>query len=85
MFFSLISTAQTGLIVNEVSQGTGGTAEWVELVVIGNCGDVVNLQNWIIDDNNGIFTACGPGSSDNGTFGGHGVASGHIRFNTDPT
>ncbi|MDG1295876.1 MAG: hypothetical protein P8P48_01980, partial [Saprospiraceae bacterium] len=74
--------AQSGLVVNEFSQGTSG--EWIELVVVGNCE--VDLRGWIIDDNNGIFTDCGPGNNiEHGTFSGHGVAPGHIRFSNDAT
>ena len=74
--------AQGGLVINEVSQGTSG-GEWVELVVEGAC--TVDIRGWIIDDNNGLFTDCGPGNPENGAFPGHGVASGHLRFSNDAT
>ena len=75
--------AQSGLVVNEFSQGSPGQ-EWIELVVVGDCE--VDLRGWIIDDNNGIFTDCGPGNNiEHGTFSGHGVAPGHLRFSNNPT
>lgn len=65
-----------GLIVNELSNGSGGTREFVELVVLGTgaseaCGPV-DVRNWIIDDNNGDFS-CGPCATT-------GIAQGHIRL-----
>ena len=75
--------AQSGLVVNEFSQGSPGQ-EWIELVVVGDCE--VDLRGWIIDDNNGIFTDCGPGNNiEHGTFSGHGVAPGHLRFSNNAT
>ncbi len=69
--------AQTGLIVNEVSQGTGGVKEYAELIVIAPSGTCfVDIRNWIIDDNNGDFSG--------GPTVGAGIASGHIRFTNDP-
>ncbi|MEM8523740.1 MAG: gliding motility-associated C-terminal domain-containing protein [Bacteroidota bacterium] len=48
-----------GLIINEISNGPTGTvgnrAEYIELLVIGSSSDPtapVNLEGWIIDDNN---------------------------------
>lgn len=71
--FSLIAFSQTGLIVNEVSQGNSGTREYVELVVVAPAGTCfVDIRNWIIDDNNGDFSG--------GPITGSGIASGHIRF-----
>ena len=74
LIFSIGATAQ--LVINEVSQGTGGSDpdEYVELLVVGTktCTDsCVNLQNWILDDNNGFF-------------GGTGIAAGHIKFSNSP-
>lgn len=71
--FSLEVSAQ--LFINEVNQGPGGNPpnEYVELVVVGTktCIDsCANLQNWILDDNNGFF-------------GTSGIAAGHIRFNSN--
>ena len=74
--------AQSGLVVNEFSQGSNG--EWIELVVVGDCE--VDLRGWIIDDNNGIFTDCGAGNNiEHGTFSGHGVAAGHLKFSNNAT
>lgn len=72
LIFSFSLSAQ--LVINEVSQGTGGSDpdEYVELLVVGTrtCTDsCVNLQNWILDDNNGFF-------------GTSGIAGGHIKFNS---
>jgi hypothetical protein len=85
-FFSLIclcysSNGQfTGLVVNEVSQGPGGTLfgipEYIELIVVGNrtCLDsTADLSNWIIDDNNGWL----------GAATGQGTAQGHVRFSAN--
>lgn len=66
-------------MINEVSQGTQGTQEYVELLVVGSpiCeGDPVpciDIRRVIIDDNNGFFAA---GS-------GTGIADGAIRFSSD--
>ncbi len=59
-----------GLIVNEFSQGTSGTKEYFEFVVVGTrtCTDsTLDLTGWIFDDNNGWY-------------GSSGVAGGHMRF-----
>jgi len=67
--------AGTGaLMVNEVSNGVSGTdEEFVELVVVGgdDCG-VVDISGYIINDNDGTFTA--------GGATGSGISPGHIRF-----
>jgi len=65
------------LRINEVSQGTSGTKEYAEFVVVGTrtCSDsCADLRNWIIDDNNGWL---GAGS-------GQGIATGCMRFSSDP-
>jgi hypothetical protein len=57
-----------GLLINEFSNGTTGSQEYIELVVVGdpdNPTAPVNLTGWIIDDNNG-------------DFGTAGIAQGHI-------
>lgn len=64
------STADAGIIINEVSNGTAGIREWIELVVAGE--NSVNLSGWILDDNNGDFDSFAVGK---------GIASGHLRFN----
>lgn len=64
------------LMINEVSQGTSGSQEYVEFVVVGSpiCeGDpipTIDIRNLIVDDNNGYF------------FNGSnpGIASGAIKF-----
>jgi gliding motility-associated-like protein len=60
------------LIINEVSQGTAGSAEYVELLVIGtpSCQTptpCLDLRGIVLDDNNSYF-------------GAGGIASGAIRF-----
>lgn len=67
--------------INEFSQGSGGSKEWVELVVMSstpvdftNCVlQTVNIGRWIIDDNNGDF-------SPPNHFTGSGIAQGHLRL-----
>lgn len=56
LFLALQSKAQ--LVINEVSQGTSGNKEYVELVVTGirTCTDTAaDIRGWIIDDNGGWF------------------------------
>ncbi len=63
-----------GVIVNEASNGDGGSREWIELLVVGDPANPtanVNINQWKIDDNNGDFEG-GLGT---------GVASGHLYFN----
>jgi gliding motility-associated-like protein len=80
--FISINAFSQQLIINEVSQGTTGEEEYVELLVIPgnktyNCTDYcLDLQGWIIDDNNGYFS--GGGGS------GLGIANGAVRFKNDP-
>jgi len=75
--FNLILRGQ-GIIVNEISNGSSGSKEFIELLVIGSSSDPlgdVNLSGWVIDDNNGDFESSTSA----------GVASGHYRFvNTFP-
>lgn len=62
-----------GLIINEVTNGSAGTQEYYELVVIGSSTNPlasVDLGGWIVDDNNGSFE----GSTTTG------IAQGHIRI-----
>lgn len=66
-----------GLVVNEISNGTSGTKEFIELLVIGSTSQptgVIDISGWIIDDNNGDFEA----------LSGAGVAAGHYRFVSYP-
>lgn len=68
---------QRGLIINEFSQGPAGVQEYLELLVIGPAGTTVDLRNWIVDDNNGLFNNGGF------QFGGTGIAPGHLKFSND--
>ena len=55
------------------------TREFVELVVgtTDGAAGTVDVRNWIIDDNNGIF---------NGSVAaGAGISGGHLRLANDPT
>lgn len=71
LFFCLtISTLRSQIIVNEFSNGTSGSKEFIELAVVGNPGDLVDIRNWIVDDHSGYF----------GCASGNGIAPGHIRF-----
>ena len=72
--FTSVSWSQSGLIVNEVSNGPTGSQEYIELLVIGPPCSNVDISNWIVDDNNGDF----------GAGGGNGIANGHIRFRNIP-
>lgn len=74
--FLSISTFSQGIIINEFSNGTTGNREYYELVVIGSAANPlanVNLNGWIIDDNNGSFE---------GSMAGVGIAQGHIRISS---
>lgn len=80
---SISSLSAQSLRINEVSQGTAGSQEYVELLVTGpaltNCSDVppcLDLRGWILDDNNGYFS--------NGNLNGTGLASGAVRFANVP-
>lgn len=67
--------AGTGLIINEWSNGAVGNEEYYEFVVAGQCGDLVDIRGYILDDNNGTFTTP---SAYSGTSSG--IAPGHFRF-----
>lgn len=71
---TLCYSQETGLIINEFSNGTGNK-EYIELLVVGNPCETVDIRGWVVDDNNGDFSG-GAGS-------GIGLAPGHIRFSTD--
>lgn len=78
-FISVLSLADASaqLRINEFSQGSSGTKEYIELVVVGNrtCTDsCADIREWILDDNNGWL---GAGS-------GQGIATGCLRFANDP-
>lgn len=66
------AAAQFSLVVNELSQGTGGSKEFIELVVVGTrtCTDsTADIRNWIFDDHNGWYAGANSG-----------IATGHYRF-----
>lgn len=77
LLLSGVGSAQQ-LVINEVSQGTTGVKEYVELLVVGSptCAPVtcMDLRGWYIDDNNGFYAS---GS-------GVGIAAGCVRFSQDP-
>ncbi|MFD2564666.1 beta strand repeat-containing protein, partial [Aquimarina rubra] len=67
-----VVTSTAGIILNEASNGNGGSQEWVELLVVGDSANPtapVDLTGWIIDDNNGDFELSG---------GGVGIAQGYL-------
>lgn len=68
-----LSSTWQGLIINEASNGESGNKEYYEFVVAGECGTIVDIRNWILDDNNGTFSAVWPPT-------GTGIAQGHFRL-----
>ena len=68
----------SGLIINEWSNGNTGNREFYEFVVAGNCGDLVDIRGYILDDNNATFT--NPADYDANASG---IAPGHFRFTYD--
>ena len=69
-----------GIIMNEASNGSSGSQEFFELVVVGatpttSCASM-DLREWIFDDNNGDFSG--------GASSGEGIATGHARFRNVP-
>lgn len=73
VLMSFNAAAQKGLIINEFSQGTNGTKEFFEFVVIGQktCTDsTLDIRGWIFDDHCGWYS-------------GAGAAGGHKRFAND--
>jgi len=65
---------EAGIIINEMSNGSGGSEDWVELLVVGNSANPtapVDLTGWFFDDNNGDFE---------GSLAGVGIAQGSIVF-----
>lgn len=65
----------TGVIINEWSNGPGGNQEYYEFVVAGQCGTLVDIRGYILDDNNGTFT-----TPINYSGTASGIAPGHFRF-----
>ncbi|MEP0986833.1 hypothetical protein, partial [Ekhidna sp.] len=62
-----------GIIINEASNGSAGSEDWVELLVIGDANNPtanVDISGWYFDDNNGDFESAT----------GTGVASGSLFF-----
>ena len=83
-FLWSIQLSAQSIIINEVSQGTAGSQEYVEFLVTApdlvNCNDTppcIDLRGWVFDDNNGNLNTGGPQS-------GVGIASGACRFSNDP-
>ncbi|MGY8927120.1 MAG: Ig-like domain-containing protein, partial [Flavobacteriales bacterium] len=83
-FFCVQLSFAQSLVINEVSQGSSGAKEYVELLVIPDpsqpvsCTEILpclDLRGWIFDDNNGYFTG-GPAT-------GVGIAAGACRFSND--
>lgn len=60
----------SNLAINEVYNSGGD--EWAEVLVLGTPGATADLRGYVLDDNNGIFSA--------GATAGNGIASGHLRF-----
>ncbi len=67
-----------GLVINEWSNGPTGNQEYYEFVVTGQCGQSVDIRNYILDDNNATFT--NPADYDATASG---IAPGHFRFTND--
>lgn len=73
LLFTFNNSYSQGLIINEISNGTSGTKEFIEFLVVGSTSQptgLVDIRNWVFDDNNGDFEAST----------GAGVAAGHYRF-----
>lgn len=69
------SQAHAQLLINEVSQGASGTAEYIELLVAGTrtCTDsTMDLRGFILDDNAGWY-------------GSHAFNAGCFRFSSSPS
>ncbi|MEB8434206.1 hypothetical protein OO007_18360 [Cocleimonas sp. KMM 6892] len=82
ILFSILANElmAAGLIVNEASNGISGAKEFYEFMVVGDSANPtspVNIDQWIVDDNNGDW---------GGSITGVGISSGYIRFDsqTDP-
>ena len=69
-----LSAQFKGVVVNEFSQGDGGSREYIELLVVGKrtCNDsTADIRGWIVDDQNAWY------GNTNG-------AAGHYRFKDVP-
>lgn len=66
------------IMINEVSNGTNGDEEYVELLVLGtgDCRQPVDLQGYILDDNNGDFSYSNDAA---------GISPGSLRFAQNKT
>lgn len=80
-FITKIANGQ-GIVINEISQGTSGSQEYVEFLVTGpnlvNCNDTppcIDLRGYIFDDNNGYLNGA--------PTAGVGIAAGACRFSQD--
>ncbi len=83
VFCSCFSAYGQTLYVNEISNGPGGSKEFIELVVdAGACG-TMDLRGYIIDDNNGADDGSCQGFSTSTTTG-MGIARGHYMFDSIP-
>lgn len=74
--FAAHSVSAQSLVVNELSQGTNASKEFIELLVVGtrSCTDsTLDLRNWVFDDHNGWYGGSGTG-----------IAAGHYRFKDIP-
>ena len=62
-----------GIVVNEIFQNGTTGASWIELLVVGDPSNptaAVNLEGWIVDDNNGDYIRdSGPTSMTQGALG----------------
>jgi Secretion system C-terminal sorting domain len=68
---SILEVGAQGAIINEFSNGTTGSQEYIELLTIGSTAaptTPVDLRGWLFDDNNGQYGV------------GVGVAGGHFRI-----
>jgi len=70
------SLASPPLIINEFSNGLSDETEYIELLVTGNSEncDPINIQGYLIDDNNGDF------SNNLNDLSNTGITSGHLQF-----
>ncbi|WP_118952809.1 T9SS type A sorting domain-containing protein [Taibaiella helva] len=79
LFASTGSFAQTPgvLLVNEFSKGTGNVGPYIELLVGStSAATSVDVRNWIVDDNSGVFNG-GPAQA------GKGITTGHLMLVND--
>ncbi len=73
----LIKELDGRLMVNEISQGASGNQEYYELVVWGPPATTVDIRNWVVDDNNGLY------NTGDSAISGVGIASGFATFEND--